>query len=43
MSNYQHAGDFTSSTSDALKDALEPLIDKYKASIGYIGGLPALK
>jgi hypothetical protein len=43
MSNYQHAGDFTSSTSDELKTALEPLIDKYKASIGYISGLPALK
>jgi hypothetical protein len=43
MSNYQHAGDFTSSTADDLKTALEPLIDKYKASIGYIGGLPGLK
>ncbi|MGB7739690.1 MAG: alkaline phosphatase PhoX [Steroidobacteraceae bacterium] len=43
MSNYQHAGDFTSTTSAALKTALTPLIDKYKAGIGYIGGLPALK
>jgi hypothetical protein len=43
MSNYQHAGDFTSTTNPALKTALEPLIDKYKAGIGYIGGLPGLK
>jgi secreted PhoX family phosphatase len=43
MSNYQHAGDFTSSTVQGLKDALAPMIDKYKASVGYIGGLPALK
>ncbi len=43
MSNYQHAGDFTSTTDPTLKAALEPLIDKYKAGIGYIGGLPGLK
>jgi secreted PhoX family phosphatase len=43
MSNYQHAGDFTSNTVQSLKDDLEPLIDKYKAAIGYIGGLPGLK
>ncbi|NJD33052.1 MAG: DUF839 domain-containing protein [Gammaproteobacteria bacterium] len=43
MSNYQHAGDFTSTTSAALKAELAPLIDKYKAAIGYLGGLPALK
>jgi hypothetical protein len=43
MSNYQHAGDFTSTTVPALKTALDPLIDKYKAAIGYIGGLPGLK
>ena len=43
MSNYQHAGDFTSSTADSLKDELKPMIDRYKAAIGYIGGLPALK
>jgi len=42
MSNYQHAGDFTGSTAQDLKDALEPLIDKYRAGIGYISGLPAL-
>ena len=43
MSNYQHAGDFTGTTVQSLKDALTPLIDKYKASVGYIGGLPAIK
>jgi len=43
MSNYQHAGDFTSTTAQSLKDALAPLIDKYKAGIGYLSGLPALK
>ena len=43
MNNYQHAGDFTNTTVPALKTALGPLIDKYKAAIGYIGGLPGLK
>jgi secreted PhoX family phosphatase len=51
MSNYQHAGDFTSSTSSDIKDGLSKpgcdatgtCIDPYKAAIGYIGGLPALK
>ncbi|MGB8223290.1 MAG: alkaline phosphatase PhoX [Polyangiales bacterium] len=51
MSNYQHAGDFTSTTTDEIKDGLsEPgcemadtCIDPYKASIGYIEGLPKLK
>ena len=43
MSNYQHAGDFTGTTSQVLKDELGPLIDKYKAGVGYLGGLPALK
>lgn len=43
MSNYQHAGDFTSSTNADLKTVLSPLIDKYKAAIGYIDGLPGLK
>jgi hypothetical protein len=42
MSNYQHAGDFTSTTVQPLKDALAPLIDKYKAGIGYLSGLPGL-
>ena len=43
MSNYQHAGDFTSTTAPTLKAALAPLIDRYKAGIGYLGGLPGLK
>jgi hypothetical protein len=43
MSNYQHAGDFTSTTHPELKAQLSPLIDKYKAAIGYIDGLPGLK
>ncbi len=43
MSNYQHAGDFTGTTSQVLKDELGPLINKYKAGVGYLGGLPALK
>ena len=43
MSNYQHAGDFSSNIAPTLKTQLETLIDKSKAAIGYIGGLPALK
>jgi len=43
MSNYQHAGDFTGSTVQSLKDALAPMIDIHKAAIGYIGGLPGMK
>jgi len=43
MSNYQHAGDFTATTAPELKALLAPQIDKYKAGIGYIGGLPAFK
>ena len=43
MSNYQHAGDFSSNIYAALKAQLVPLIDNSKAAIGYIGGLPALK
>ena len=42
MCNYQHAGDFTSNADAALKTALEPMIDKYKAATGYIDGLPGL-
>ena len=42
MSNYQHAGDFTSATAPELKDALRPLIDPYKAAVGYLEGLPGL-
>jgi uncharacterized protein len=43
MSNYQHAGDFSSNIDPTLKAELTPLIDKSKAAIGYLGGLPGLK
>ena len=43
MSNYQHAGDFSSNIDPALKARLMPLIDKSKAAIGYLGPLPGLK
>ncbi len=43
MSNAQHLGDFTSTTPDAIKDTLDPKIDKFNAPIGYIGGIPGLK
>ncbi|WP_367027122.1 alkaline phosphatase PhoX [Methylococcus sp. ANG] len=43
MSNYQHAGDFSSNIDPALKGQLEPLIDKSKAAVGYLGGMPAFK
>lgn len=43
MSNSQHHADFTSTTPQALKDALSPMIDKYNANFGYIGGMPGLK
>ncbi|QXP88181.1 PhoX family protein [Methylococcus capsulatus] len=43
MSNYQHAGDYSSNIDPALKGRLEPLIDKSKAAIGYLGGMPALE
>jgi secreted PhoX family phosphatase len=43
MSNYQHAGDYSKNIDPALRAQLEPLIDRYRAGIGYIGGLPALQ
>jgi hypothetical protein len=43
MSNYQHAGDFSPNIDPILKAQLLPLIDKSKAAVGYIGGLPAIK
>jgi secreted PhoX family phosphatase len=43
MSNYQHAGDYSSNIDPALKTELDKLIDKTKAAIGYLGGLPGLK
>ncbi|MFO1421321.1 MAG: DUF839 domain-containing protein [Candidatus Competibacteraceae bacterium] len=42
MSNYQHPGDFSSNIDPALKARLEPLINKQKGEVGYIGGLPRL-
>ena len=43
MSNSQHHADFTKTTPQELKDALSPMIDKYNANFGYIGGIPGLK
>jgi len=42
MSNYQHAGDFSSQIDPGLKARLTPLIDVRKAAVGYIGNLPKL-
>lgn len=43
MSNSQHHGDFISTHNADSKKTLEPMIDKFDANVGYIGGLPALK
>lgn len=43
LSNYQHAGDFSSNIDSALKEQLTPLIDKSQAAIGYLGGIPGLR
>jgi secreted PhoX family phosphatase len=42
MSNAQHYGDFPSSISADLKTRLTPMIDKFYAPVGYIGGIPGL-
>lgn len=42
MSNYQHAGD-KNSTVDATYNRIVPLINKDKAEVGYLGGLPAMR
>ncbi|ARU47587.1 PhoX family protein [Sulfurospirillum diekertiae] len=42
MSNAQHLGDFTKTTSKELQQKLTPLIDKFQAPIGYIYGIPGL-
>ncbi len=42
MSNGQHWGDFISTTNADLKTQLTPLIDKFYAPVGYIGGIPGL-
>jgi secreted PhoX family phosphatase len=43
MSNYQHPGDYSKNIDPTLRAQLEPLIDRYRAGIGYIGGLPGLR
>lgn len=42
MSNAQHYGDFPSTTNADLKARLTPMIDKFYAPVGYIGGIPGL-
>lgn len=42
MSNAQHHGDFPSTINADLKTQLTPLIDKFNAPVGYIGGIPGL-
>ncbi len=42
MSNAQHHGDFPSTINADLKAQLNPLIDKFNAPVGYIGGIPGL-
>ncbi len=42
MANSQHWGDFISTTDPALKAQLTPMIDKFHAPVGYIGGMPGL-
>ena len=42
MSNAQHHGDFPSTINADLKTQLTPLIDKFNAPVGYIGGVPGL-
>ncbi|MDD3343476.1 MAG: hypothetical protein PHR87_07880, partial [Sulfurospirillaceae bacterium] len=42
MSNAQHLGDFTKTTSKELKAKLALMIDKFQAPIGYIYGIPGL-
>lgn len=43
MSNSQHWGDLSSNVPAALKTELLKRIDVFRADVGYIGGLPALK
>ena len=42
MSNAQHHGDFPSSINADLKLRLTPMIDRFHAPVGYIGGIPGL-
>ncbi len=41
MSNYQHAGDLNG-TNPTVHARILPLINKNKAEVGYLGGLPAM-
>ena len=40
--NSQHWGDFISTSNADLKTQLTPMIDKFHAPVGYIGGIPGL-
>ncbi len=42
LSNAQHQGEFAETIPADLKAQLEPLIDRFQAPVGYIGGLPGL-
>ncbi len=42
MSNAQHLGDFPGSINADLKTQLTPMIDRFNAPVGYIGGIPGL-
>ena len=42
MANSQHWGDFIGTTNADLKAQLTPMIDKFYAPVGYIGGIPGL-
>lgn len=43
MSNSQHWGDMSSKVPEPLKSELKKRIDVFRADVGYIGGLPAIK
>lgn len=42
LSNAQHQGEFAETIPADLKAQLEPLIDRFQAPVGYIGGIPGL-
>ena len=42
LSNAQHQGDLAETIPADLKARLDPLIDRFQAPVGYIGGLPGL-
>ncbi len=42
MSNAQHLGDFSSNINADLKTRIAGKIDKYKAPVGYVGGIPGM-